>query len=139
MPGRPKTPDEKRKLGTYQPHRDAHKDPPKYGPIPELPPPPAWLVCEYAQAEWNATGPLIMQILTSVDLTSLAQLCALRGEWQRAAAEEGKNLAAAKIVQLRIYETEFGLTPASRAKVNVARGPKAEESKFGRRGRRRAG
>lgn len=100
--------------GTDRPSRDY--------PEPEFPAvegaePPDWLVSDDALAEWSRCTELLEStgVLTEGDLTALAHMCALHGEVVNL-VRAGLTPTAADRTQLRLYLTEFGMTPASRSK-----------------------
>ena len=82
---------------------------------------PDWLNGPVALAEWYRLRDVLegQRVLTEADLTALGHLCNLHGKcvekWRL-----GSQPTAAELTQLRMFYVEFGLTPASRAKVSSA-------------------
>lgn len=100
--------------GTARPDRD-------YGE-PELPEAedlsaPDWLVGPDAVGEWDRLTAVLgsVRVLSEGDRTALGHLCNLHGRCVRL-WRAGEAPTAAELTQLRLYFTEFGLTPASRSK-----------------------
>ena len=91
---------------------------------------PDWLVGPDARSEWDRLVGLLRptRVLTEGDVANLGHYCNLHAELVRryrtwldpeAASEE---VTAPMIAQLRMFASEFGLTPASRSKVAPAEG-----------------
>lgn len=74
----------------------------------------------FGRQYWERITPLLLdkRILTQADLESLEVMCILYHKIRQSVAA-GVDLNAASITQLRLYQTEFGLTPASRAKLKA--------------------
>lgn len=93
---------------------------------------PAWLA-KYPElvAEWNRHAPrlLALGLLTEVDDSALAALCVLEVRLRKI-IDAGTN-PLDTIKELRAVWSRFGMTPADRARVRVAK-PKAPESKLAR-------
>jgi hypothetical protein len=112
---RPRTPNRIKVLkGTDQPVR--------MHPEPELPnasdlSPLEWLCGSDAVDLWHhLTGLLApVRVLSEGDKTALGHLANLHGRCVRL-WRAGESPTAAELTQLRLYLTEFGLTPASRSK-----------------------
>lgn len=90
---------------------------------------PAWLKGEEALAEWKRLAQILTQTrtLTVADVSMLALLCAQFGDVVRKYENKGEPTAA-ELSQLRMYYSEFGLTPASRTRVGIAAGGNAPPS-----------
>jgi phage terminase small subunit len=76
------------------------------------------LVNDEADEFWDRIVPLLesQRVLTEVDLDKLAHLANYHGKIRQIWDLGGKPTAP-EMTQLRISMTEFGMTPASRAKV----------------------
>ncbi len=90
-------------------------------PEPEDGTPPNWLDTSDALEEWDRLYALLVdtRVLTQGDLSALAHLCKLHGKVV-ALYRAGEFPNSSQIQQLRTYYNEFGLTPASRARVKPA-------------------
>ena len=102
--------------GTFR--KDRHNAPENQVDIDgDLPKCPTWLDAD-AKKEWKrivkALKPL--RILTAADFMVMIQYVQLFSEFKR----EGSEFTAAKHTQLRMMYGELGLSPASRAKLNLA-------------------
>ncbi|MDG5498960.1 P27 family phage terminase small subunit [Marinobacter sp. BGYM27] len=120
--------------GTDRPDRGA-QDAPDYDLVEEFPDPPQYLNTDGAQM-WSDIGRQLVaaRVLQVVDLFSLEQLCFA---WQcfRRKAKAEMEPTAAETTALKSLFSEFGMTPASRAKVSSG-GEKAKGNKFGNNGKR---
>lgn len=106
-------------------HRKPPPDPPQPASIPGLPP-PAWLH-PYGREEWDRLAPELEQLglLTIADLSVFAGFCQSVARVREAAEISAVKPTAAAVVrgerlalnQMRALAAEFGLTPASRARV----------------------
>jgi len=123
--------------------RTLNKSEPK--PRKGIPPCPEWL-SERAQSAWAAIAPELeaMGILTLADDTALQGLCEAYADWRSASAivrENGETYTTSTMNgdtsikphpavamrsdadrRLRAWLTEFGLTPAARAKLSGGKG-----------------
>ena len=101
--------------GTARKDRDG--DQPEYEVTSEAQPTDP-LFTPGAVSAWNQIVPLLesQRVLTQADRQALTDYCNHRGDIYAAWAE-GKTPTAAQFTQLRMQQTEFGMTPASRAKV----------------------
>lgn len=103
--------------GTNQPVR-ANPAEPEFEPT-EGAVRPDWLNGPEAVKEWDRLAGLLesQRVLTDADLQTLGHLCNLHAKcvekWRL-----GAQPTAAELTQLRMMNVEFGLTPASRAKVS---------------------
>lgn len=70
-------------------------------------------------------------VLSILDLGALEMMCALYGQI-RNTSQAGLEVQAATLTQLRLYQTEFGLTPASRSRITGQR--EGRQNKFRERG-----
>ena len=105
-------------------------------PLLEKPPkPPSWLSFKASKDLWNdLVGRLMAQrVLTDVDLPALGHLCQMHGE-QVDATRRKIAVTAADRNQLRMYFSEFGLTPSSRTRVGAVSGGD-KDNRFRRNGR----
>lgn len=122
--------------GTFRPDRVA-----PYRPRPkvEIPSCPSWLGRE-AKREWRRITPHLekLGLITQVDRSALAAYCQAYHRWweaEKLIAEHGLTFTTPKgyvqqrpevgiantaLKQMRMFLTEFGLTPASRTKVSAA-------------------
>lgn len=105
--------------GTNQPCR-ANPDEPQYEVSEGMEPPP-WLRDGTAVAVWNDLAGILEghRVLTVADRHALAQLCNLESASQ-SVWRSGETPNNAMLNQIRMFLQEFGLTPASRAKVSSA-------------------
>lgn len=113
-------------------------------PVLELPEatdlePPTWLreidnpgIRGTALEEWEKLAPLLSdsRVLTEGDLSQLAHACQLHGEIV-SKYRKGLAVTAADRAQLRTAYSEFGLTPASRARVRPQDKDRSE-NRFGK-------
>ena len=85
--------------------------------LEDAPAAPDFLEIE-AKQYWDRIVPILRRkkVLSIADLEGLAVLCALYGRVCKMLAA-GVDVSAATVTQLRLYQTEFGLTPASRNKI----------------------
>ena len=100
--------------------------------------PPDWLrdlpvpeVAELAVREWNHLAPLLdeSRVMTEGDLSQLALACQHHAEIVYDLSR-GVKVTAADRAQLRTSYSEFGLTPASRTRVQPT-GSKKKANAFG--------
>ena len=99
------------------------------------PDPPDWLNTWAAEYWERIVPPLIEQgVLSVADLEALEILCTLYGR-VREYALAGTDVSAAVLSQLRLYQSEFGLTPASKQRVKVT--GKEIKNRFSRNGKMR--
>jgi phage terminase small subunit len=118
---RPRVPTELKLLkGTAR--RDRDYPTPDYRKVKDVPP-PEWLKGKIARAYWETLMASLggAGVLTEPDLEPLAHLCRLH---QHMLTEPPH---APLLAQYRMFCNEFGITPASRAKVAP---PKAAEADF---------
>lgn len=109
--------------GTYREDRHGgfeSPDPPKGAPIPPKP------LEGDAKAEWDRVCEDLeaCKTLASVDRSALYQYCCLFAETEALAAKKDINLYVAirqNRMAMRTYLVEFGLTPASRSRVKIAK------------------
>jgi phage terminase small subunit len=121
--------------GTAQPCRSIGETL-DFEPVEEIPPAPISLGV-HGKAYWDRIVPLLLakRVLTVVDLESLEIMCMMYHKVLKASFAE-TDLNAASVTQLRLYQTEFGLTPASRAKLKAGDdGPKG--NKFSGNGKKK--
>jgi phage terminase small subunit len=97
-------------------------------PVSEkVPPAPSWLKSKDGRELWNElAGQLFAQrIMADVDRHALAHLCQLHGEIVSGYRRK-VSPTAAELSQLRMYFSEFGVTPSSRQKVGTGNGGKSQ-------------
>lgn len=136
MARRPLSPEQKAARGETRPSRVSVKVL-EFPNVDRVPDPPGWLN-EHGQALWkDMAGALYAQrVLTKADVHALAHLCQLHGEIVRD-YQRGVEVTAANLAQLRMYFTEFGMTPASR--VRTGKGNDGDASNpFSRNGKKPA-
>ncbi len=113
--------------------KDRAVDEPDYEPTDGAEP-PDWLLGPEAILEWERLTGLLedQRVLTDPDLTMLGHLCNYHAKvvstWRM-----GETPKAATITQLRMMYLEFGLTPASRAKVSKS-GEEPDKNAFAKLG-----
>lgn len=124
--------------GTTRKDRGAPEDTIRYPALEVVPPPPDWLVNAHARQEFLRLAPILSQnkLLTEVNLSALANLCAIHGVMVTAWAAGGFPPAAI-IAQFRQLCSEFGITPMSQGRIK-APGAAPEQNKFSSNGRPRA-
>ena len=112
--------------------KDRAVDEPEYEPTNGAEP-PDWLL-PGAVAEWNRLTELLesQRVLTDADLTMLGHLCNYHEKVVRT-WRQNETPHAAVLTQLRMMYLEFGLTPASRAKVSKT-GEGRDANPFGKLG-----
>lgn len=131
---RPKKPNHLKVVrGTDQPCR-MKADEVEFDPVAEVPEPPEWLTA-HAQNYWRRVAKVLTanKVLTEGDLEAMAVMCVLFGKI-RQMSEAGVDMSASLINALRAYQGEFGLTPASRAK--ITKGDADKENPFAKHGRK---
>lgn len=114
------------------------RDEPKF-PLAKDLSPPDWLVGLDALAEWRRLVDLLTptRVLTEGDVSNLAHYCNWHAEIVRRSRTwadpnvPSEEVTAPMIAQLRMFASEFGLTPASRSKVAPAK-EGANENEFAR-------
>jgi P27 family predicted phage terminase small subunit len=137
LPGRKPKPTELRILEGVPGHRPLNENRPK--PAPIKPDCPDWLLPE-ARIEWDRVADHLAQLglLTIIDRAALAAYCQAWARWreaEEAISEHGVSSTtdAGNIVQrpevsiarnylntVRQFATEFGMTPSSRGRIEVA-------------------
>lgn len=127
--GRPRKPTRLHVLeGTDRPDRDNPAEP-KPDPAPKREEPPSWL-SKGARPWWRRIRPILvrMQVLTSADTVALGLLCDALAFYVEARArmlDEGMTPELIRATDVwwhrsKVMLTEFGKTPAARAKVSAA-------------------
>lgn len=133
---KPTAPNLKVLAGTDRPDREV-PDAPDYDLVEDFPDPPQYLNADGAEM-WSNMGRQLVaaRVLQVVDLFSLEQLCF---QWQcfRRKAKAEMEPTAAETNALKALFSEFGMTPASRAKVSAG-SEKPKGNKFGNNGKRGA-
>lgn len=131
---KPKTNEQKRASGERRPSRMGAQvvEFPAAKSVPEC---PAWVSYEEGQALWDEIAPMLFaqRVLTVADVYALAHLCQHHGElidqYRR-----GNTPKPSDRSELRREFSEFGLTPASRARVE--KGGEGSKNPFARHGRK---
>lgn len=102
--------------GTARADRD-YGEPPL--PIADAFEPPDWLNGPDAVELWDHLTGILgpARVLSEGDLTALGHLSNLHGRCVRL-WRAGESPTAAELTQLRLYFSEFGMTPASRSKAS---------------------
>jgi len=124
--------------GTSRPDRTAGVGASSPGEVLALmPAAPAWLLDAWAVHEWHRLGPVLLHagLLTVGNINTFAQMCAVHGALATC-YENGGKAVASDVAQYIKLVGEFGLTPATAAKV---RGPDPAASRsnaFATNGRR---
>jgi len=118
MPNRKVTDIEKIKRGYARPSTMSGETL-EFEEITEVPPAPQYMEIR-AKQYWDRIVPILLgkRVLTIADLESLEVACVMYGKI-RQCAEAGMDINAAQVTQFRLFQTEFGLTPASRAKIKA--------------------
>jgi len=131
-----KLPDNVKKLrGTDQPCRMSGETL-DFESIEDVPEAPTSLNVQ-GRDYWERIVPILIKkrVLTIADLESLEILCVLYGKVMQAVSA-GVDVNASSVTQLRLYQTEFGLTPASRAKIKAG-DDGGKGNKFTQRGKKK--
>jgi P27 family predicted phage terminase small subunit len=154
MAGRPKKPTQLKLIqGTFRKDRNSENEPEPEKVI-EIPKPPSYLT-KYAKKLWKVlTAELIEQeILTKVDIPALEACCEAYGRAAHEAVFRPRDLETGKLMKrtlaeymkgrnsqtmpeytamtkafntFKTYLIEFGLTPASRGRINIPKSPEEE-------------
>lgn len=134
MPRRKTSDNVKRLRGTDQPCRMSGETL-DFDAVEQAPKAPECLPVE-AMTYWNRIVPILLnkRVLTIADLEALEVMCALYGRVKKLIAA-GVDIPASMVTQLRLYQTEFGLTPASRNKIAAGEEP-SPGNKFAGRGKK---
>lgn len=131
-------PDSLKQLQGNPGKRPLNKKAPKFDLVTGLPKPPGHLN-RYGKHEWNRIIPVLQKVsmLTEADLTSLAAYCQAYGTWVEAeklkkamglttTTDKGNviqrpevGIANTSMANMISIAKEFGMTPASRTKVEV--------------------
>ena len=134
---RKKDPDNVKQMrGTARPSR-LHGEWVEFEAVEDAPEPPQYLPVQAANY-WRRLVPILLskRVLSIADLESLEVLCVLYGR-VRQMTEAGIDIQASLVTQLRLYQSEFGLTPVSRQKVGSG-GEKPKGNAFANNGRKPA-
>ena len=133
--------------GTDQPCR---MNPEEAEPEVEIPKPPEHLNAD-AMAEWERVSVELynLGLMSKIDRTALAGYCQVYGRWveaERAIEQKGMlikttngnviqspfvSIANRSLELMHKYLTEFGMTPAARARVRVEKKDKGKRQGFG--------
>lgn len=135
MPARKTSDNVKSLRGTSKPSRTTGPTL-DFDAVSDVPEAPEVLPIE-AKQYWDRIVPILLskRVLSIADLEALEVMCALYGRVKKYVML-GADINAATVTQLRMYQTEFGLTPASRNKI-AAGEDVPEGNKFGKNGRRK--
>lgn len=101
-----------------------------------VPAAPSWVAYGAGLKLWDELAPLLFaqRVLSTVDVHALGHLCQLHGkivdEYERR-----NTPTAAELSQLRMYFSEFGLTPSSRTRIGKTESGKPDNA-FARNGAR---
>lgn len=137
MPGPPRKPSKLEELQGNPGHRKKNTgEPEPESAIPDCPPE----LKGDSRKEWDRISPLLLELglLSKIDRSALSMYCQAWGQWlacQRRINSEGlrkkvngqivpnpsHSIAIKLADQIRRWLAEFGLTPASRAKLHVNR------------------
>lgn len=121
--------------GTNQPCRD-RPDAPEFDLVEKFPDPPQHLNVDGADMWYDLGRQLVnAKVLQTTDLYSLEQLCFT---WQqfRKRAKADMESTAAETTALKALFSEFGLNPASRAKLKAG-GDGPKDNKFSGNGKKK--
>lgn len=118
MPRRKETDNVRKLRGTDRPCRAIGENV-EYESLTEMPEPFDWMN-NHAVTHWYEVGNLLIskKVITEADLPSFADLCMLQAKIIQASIG-GVDLPVSVFAQVRQYQAEFGMTPASRAKIKV--------------------
>lgn len=113
---KPKPTAQKVLQGTFR--KDRHGDGGVEYPRTQGAQPPYWLTNHDARDEWDRLVPILEEqlVLTEGDWTNLAHMCVLHGKIV-ALYKAGEFPTTSQLAELRKLANEFGLTPASRARI----------------------
>lgn len=112
-------------------HRPVNREAPEPKLVEGMPDPPKWLKGE-AKREWfRQIGSLTAtRVLGENEISLLASYCYLQGEFINE-VKSGRTMVAALISQLRGFASEFGIGPASRARIKSGNAKKdTDEERF---------
>ncbi|MGA9851854.1 MAG: P27 family phage terminase small subunit [Gammaproteobacteria bacterium] len=126
MPGRRKTSNHLKIVqGTAAPRR-MNPNELQFEPLTGEVAAPDWLNV-HAQKEWRRIVPILQSkgVLSEPDLPALATMCMLYGKMVQSVVA-GESVNASLVAQLRLYQAEFGVTPASRSRVPKGKDEKTE-------------
>ncbi len=125
---KPQTTAQKKAKGETRPCRLATADVLEFPQVKEVPDPPEW-VNNDGQSLWNEIAPALyrQKVLTEADLYALGHLCQLHGEIVDGYRRRLQPTAA-QLSQLRMYFSEFGMTPSSRTRIGKGSDGKGENS-----------
>lgn len=129
---KPQTDEQKKAKGTFQPCR-AIGDVLEFPVVESTPAAPEWVIDE-GLTLWNEMVPLMMtqRVLTNADLHAMAHMCKLHAELIDGYSRKIRATAS-DLSQLRMYFSEFGMTPASRTRIGKT-SETEEKNKFKRNG-----
>lgn len=105
----------KKLRGTAQPCRTNDFEP--VFPSGNLPEPPAWIIGP-SLVEWNRLVEPLQKsgVITDIDFTTLVVYCKMFGEFVEA-VEAKESLKRSKLMAIKAYASDLGITPASRSGV----------------------
>ena len=99
-------------------------------PVTDYPAPPEWVAGhQHAVIEWNRLVPILQAqlVLTEIDITMLGHLVLIHHKLIETYQDSGLP-PASYLTALRVYYSEFGMTPASRSRVVTASDGKSQNS-----------
>lgn len=132
---KPQTREQKAAKGETRPSRQPALNVVQFPAVEKVPEPPEWLQDD-GKKLWKEVASLLyaQKVLTVVDLPALTHLCELHGSivdgYKRRVPP-----TAAELAQLRMYFSEFGMTPSSRTRVGKPGGGEKENT-FKRNGKK---
>lgn len=120
-------------------HRALNENEPQPDLAEEKPEPPSHLSGQ-ARAEWDRVYPVLLKnrLITEADMTAFAAYCQAYGRWQEAETQLAKQgpvvlapsgfpvqnpylaISNKAVEHMHKFLTEFGMTPSSRSRVQVA-------------------
>jgi phage terminase small subunit len=135
MPARKVSSIEKKRRGTSQPCREPEAPELDLAPLEHVPEPPEWMEI-HARKYWKKIAPVLVskRVLAEAHLGALTMLCVCQGSFEKS-AQAGFGCTASDLAQLRLLHAEFGLTPASQARVSQGEARKPG-NRFGGRGKK---
>lgn len=133
---KPQTNEQKAAKGETRPSRQSDSVV-EFPLVSESPKPPTWVKFRAGKELWKElVGKLMKQrVLTEVDLHALGHLCHLHGKLVDG-YRRSVPATAAELSQLRMYFSEFGMTPSSRTRIGKG-GSESPDNPFNRNGRGR--
>jgi len=130
---KPKTKEQKLAIGETRPHKLPPDNILEFPVVAEVPAPPSWVNAE-GKKLWQKMAPALFRqkVLTEADTSALAHLCQLHGQIVQGYRRKIPPTAA-DLSQLRMYFSEFGMTPSSRTRIGIT-GDGKKENRFKKNG-----